>query len=890
MTASVPGTLRQSAPRRRRPTAKADSLFSIFEDTAGASLTAPPSRPDTTNHRTSSIAGEAAPPKKPASHGPRNGSVTLRAADDKSAKPHRSARLSSLTNTTVQEMARNDGPVLKKNPRRRTMWIPSDDTTVMTIHPGNHDDQNTTSSVFREVENPENVTALDHGPSQPRRAPRRSSLAQAPRRGTALQPTLRPVQESDIVVDREGARTGKENLPPGYLEIGDKREKANKSSASQIVLKKRTSMLPPLALGEGSGNSSNISRKRDLSSPGEPPADRKPRPSTVGLRRLSSASVQSKVKPRSANVQEQAPTSLYKPRFSAAPVKKYPLIYENIEQPAMFEESWLGNQESAIVELLNRLFASFNPTSATTTNSSLRQRLLKVYQDKPMLLLYQRLQASLQFGALSLPKERESSSDAARYVNDVGLRRQFVRLWMTSYNPKALRAAVEVVTGRQVTVDHDRTLTTTDLDDFIVSCLLRNEDASEVAQRLPGSKGVAWNWRRTMQRGLMLINLLDVAKEQNLFHKNLFKTSSAHKSSATILNDFTSIMLPWGGDIVRPLGHLDYHITHVQQPLSEFDYTITNLAVDLRDGVRLVRLVELLLYPMTAQRRLSDDQTISMPMGEVLDTSESTDKMSILSQHLKYPCASHACKTYNSQIALSALLTVRSIADVAAKTTANDIVDGHRENTIALLWALVSKWGMTSLIDWDDVRSELVRITPGAVHASLPSKDLAAPSARAQRHLLKDWAVAISAKHGTTIDNMTTSFANGIIFERIVDEYQAFLGTSNANVDGSGLEQKLKSLGCSNAFASIFGKTSSFFDEEFTYTTLYFLASRLLGPSKTMRERRKALKALAEDCAVIVQTREKVTNAATVLQRAWREHYAWRLSRFDKGEVDIWLA
>lgn len=38
---------------------------------------------------------------------------------------------------------------------------------------------------------------------------------------------------------------------------------------------------------------------------------------------------------------------------------------------------------------------------------------------------------------------------------------------------------------------------------------------------------------------------------------------------------------------------MGYSVSHTQKPLDEYNFLVTNLAVDLRDGVRLARLVEL---------------------------------------------------------------------------------------------------------------------------------------------------------------------------------------------------------------------------------------------------------------------------------------------------------
>lgn len=47
------------------------------------------------------------------------------------------------------------------------------------------------------------------------------------------------------------------------------------------------------------------------------------------------------------------------------------------------------------------------------------------------------------------------------------------------------------------------------------------------------------------------------------------------------------------GDIIRHLVFMGYSVIHNQAPLDEFDFTVKNLAVDLRDGVRLCRLIDL---------------------------------------------------------------------------------------------------------------------------------------------------------------------------------------------------------------------------------------------------------------------------------------------------------
>ena len=48
------------------------------------------------------------------------------------------------------------------------------------------------------------------------------------------------------------------------------------------------------------------------------------------------------------------------------------------------------------------------------------------------------------------------------------------------------------------------------------------------------------------------------------------------------------------GDVLRSLGRLGYRLGYEQAPKREVDFAISNLAVDLRDGLRLCRLADIL--------------------------------------------------------------------------------------------------------------------------------------------------------------------------------------------------------------------------------------------------------------------------------------------------------
>src|SRR5699024_3997359 len=81
---------------------------------------------------------------------------------------------------------------------------------------------------------------------------------------------------------------------------------------------------------------------------------------------------------------------------------------------------------------------------------TLRHGILGVYQDPSFSLLYKRLQASLLYGALAIPKDLMARGD--RLKDDLSLKRTFLKLWMDTYDSSALKAVAETVIGRRILV------------------------------------------------------------------------------------------------------------------------------------------------------------------------------------------------------------------------------------------------------------------------------------------------------------------------------------------------------------------------------------------------------------------------------------------------------
>ncbi|OCK78624.1 hypothetical protein K432DRAFT_383725 [Lepidopterella palustris CBS 459.81] len=998
-TTEIQTRIRNTKPRRRLKESGRNSTFNpamdIFEDVAleeQAQLAEVGKRsrasvlPQDGGARRSTILAHPAqklPIVAPAIQGPLTRPTRRRVssilADRQVAEPH--------IQDDCKEKRKRKEPEIRKDPRRRTIYVPSDDTTIMTIHPGapTHRYRGGRAKspdfgldlVTLSEEEPDNlIPAL----RQDKKGTRKS-LAVPPKRGP-LQHTSRPVQSVSFAEDIIGRGGGKENIPPGtsliedakstkrdiqfHFGTDDSKTHAKKSSKVHFTASKAFETVETSRVKGVHG-----SRKRpssELSFSGSPLKSLKAKADTTAnstrarkaaVRRVSkepptqsSSPFQPANSPPNALRRhriERPPTKLSVPIVAQKPepqLEKYPVLSEDLARPELYEDHWLSYQEVAITQLLNVLFDSINKDFNHDQNpENLRKSLISLYHEPAIPILHKRLQASLMYGALSIPKDILAHS--LRLKDDIGLRRKFLNLWVDTYDLTLLKAAAETVVGRQIPVSSRLSGGSTNSDGgerqtraekraiegFLDTFLIRNEDAVRIKAGIGSIASIArgsehhgddfgsqgWSWRRTVLRSLMLVLLLDKAKNKDLIPGCLFQIPSSHKNSAAVLHSLAAILLPSLGDITRPLGHLNYRVEHVQYRLQEYTYHISNLATDLRNGVLLTRLVELLLYPPSTLASHNDEAvTITMPTGEFLTSTFDLNQKEtwVLSQHLKFPSDGRAQKLYNVQIALSALEGVKGIPSRAIlDINAEDIVDGHREKTLGLLWALVGKWGLSTLVNWTEVGKEIARFREmwyeqqSAENSDLCSDEDDAAGLEGlelHTHLLLSWSRSIARLCGVRVSNLTTSFADGKVLEMIVDAYLPYCPTipsASSTSSKPSLAAKLRATGCSASFISLFtpGSAPSIPSRDFTLLTLSFLASRLLPASLAHRaamtiqrayrlrllrrraSRRVILMRLAKDCATVARTREQVVGAATVLQRAWRELLQRRSERLTRN-------
>lgn len=334
---------------------------------------------------------------------------------------------------------------------------------------------------------------------------------------------------------------------------------------------------------------------------------------------------------------------------------------------------------------------------------------------------------------------------------------------LASYHPFWLRLGVEVAVGRTVEGD---------LPTFIKAHFLRDP---ELLQRHHGARSPAF-WaalgRLVLKRVLLLVALLDRAGSGALGVEGaplLFRRGGRVRASGAALQQAAGALLG-EGEMGRHLARLGYKVSHAQDPRCEFDFSVANLAVDLRDGLRLCRLAE----------------TLAPAPG--------------LFAAARFPADRRPDRLHNVDAALRVLSSaglslagVRSGAGEAAALTSAEVADGGREATLCLLWRLVLRFQLPLLVRAAELRIEMDRLrqtaSPEGAAASgqgmgeLAEGSGAMPTLQLNPALAADagagdcevltlleWVQLVAGHYGAQVDNFGDAFADGSVLCLLVSE------------------------------------------------------------------------------------------------------------------------
>ena len=288
----------------------------------------------------------------------------------------------------------------------------------------------------------------------------------------------------------------------------------------------------------------------------------------------------------------------------------------------------------------------------------LRRTACKHYQKPEMVHVVAKLEVAIDKKLIVMRNDRQVHMD-------VGLKQELLQL-LLCYNPLWLRLGLETVFAELILLSSNSDIT--GITQYIIYRLLSNAEI----QRRFAHPSVPHCYRKgyeeavkafLLKKFLILVLFLDSAKTAKLIDHDpcLFRLDSPYKCSKDLLLEFARSFLSGIGDVTKHLGYLGYAITHQQTTLDEFDYAVTNLPTDLRCGVRLTRVSEIIS---------------KVPVGT-------------LSRSLRVPAVSRLQKVHNMGVAYGQLQQCVTAVKLEEEFPAADIVAGHRENTLGLLWTII---------------------------------------------------------------------------------------------------------------------------------------------------------------------------------------------------------
>ncbi|XP_063380821.1 protein abnormal spindle [Cydia fagiglandana] len=325
----------------------------------------------------------------------------------------------------------------------------------------------------------------------------------------------------------------------------------------------------------------------------------------------------------------------------------------NVEQKIDVGKAWIENRNKEVP-----LAPTKEQVSSAYHNShrldSLRRAAKALLLSPEICQVFQKLTAQIEKKLIVIRADRNLHLD-------VGLQKTIMEL-LLCYNPLWLRIGLEalycLVLPLKSNSDIDG-LTTFIIQRMFKNPFLKNKHskASAPNKLLPAYMEAIKKF--TLKKFLMLVYFLDQAKQRKLISHDpcLFRRNAICKESREIVIRFTRDMIAGIGDITRHLRPLGYVVCHKQTYLDEYLYAVHNIAVDIRDGVRLTKVMEIILM-----------------------------KNGLLNQ-LRTPPISRLQKIHNVQVALNALKDANFV--IVGEITATDIADGHREKTMSLLWQLI---------------------------------------------------------------------------------------------------------------------------------------------------------------------------------------------------------
>ncbi|NXH06548.1 ASPM protein, partial [Loxia leucoptera] len=525
--------------------------------------------------------------------------------------------------------------------------------------------------------------------------------------------------------------------------------------------------------------------------------------------------------------------------------------------------------------------ASLKAYTARRKLNGLRREACRLFTSESMVRAIQRLEGEIETRRLLVRRDRHLWKDIGE--------RQKVLNWLLSYNPLWLRIGLETIYGELIALESNSDVM--GLAIFILNRLLWNPDiAAEyrhpVVPHLYREGHEEALSKFTLKKLLLLVCFLDCAKQSRMIDHDpcLFCKDAEFKASKDLLLAFSRDFLSGEGDLSRHLGFLGLPVSHVQTPLDEFDFSVTNLAVDLQCGIRLVRTVELLTKNWT------------------------------LSKQLRVPAISRLQKMHNVDIVLNVLKErgVHLKDETGASIDSRDIVDRHRERTLALLWKIVFAFQVDVFLNVEHLKEEIeflknthktkallsaMKTSQNSFRVQKDSSNFSSQTYSENVKLLMAWVNAVCRFYNIKVENFTVCFSDGRVLCYLIHHYhpcymplEAVCQRTTQTVECSRtVTVGLNSSSSSESDTSLNAVEETFdqilykelLDNEKQNFQLINAAVSDLGGipamihhadmSNTIPDEKVVITYLSFLCSRLLDLRQE-TRAARLIQAAWRKH------------------
>uniref|UniRef100_A0A9J7WW81 Assembly factor for spindle microtubules n=1 Tax=Cyprinus carpio carpio TaxID=630221 RepID=A0A9J7WW81_CYPCA len=520
----------------------------------------------------------------------------------------------------------------------------------------------------------------------------------------------------------------------------------------------------------------------------------------------------------------------------------------------------MGNDKFNIPKAPTKEEMSFRTYTARQRLNRLRRAACKLFTSETMVKAIQRLELEVEAKRLLVRKDRH-------LWKDIGERQKVVN-WLISYNPLWLRIGLETIYGELISLESNSDVM--GLAMFILGRVLWNPDLAaefrhpKVPHLYRDGHEEALS-RFTLKKLILLVCFLDKAKESRLIEHDpcLFCMDAEFKSSKDLLLAFSRDFLSGEGILSRHLSHLGLAVSHVQTPLDEFNFAVKKLAVDLRCGICLPIYIK-----------------------------------------LRIPAISRLQKVHNVDVALQVLKDkgVDLRDEHGANIDSRDIVDGHREKTLNLLWKIIFAFQVSSsmLLDENQLKEEISFLrktwrTKQKLASLMSNSGVAVTRMKARQAfehpsqkvtLLMDWVSAVCEFYSLKVENFTVSFSDGRILCYLIHHYHP------GHLPAEEIQQRTtQTIECGHRGRMELNNSSSDSDHSFenlellenersnfqlVNTAVSYLGGvpAMINPedmSNTIPNEKVVMCYLSFLCARLLDLRNE-TRAARVIQGAWRRY------------------